>query len=62
MRYADVLLMAAEAEIEVGSLATARTLINRVRTRAAASPVKNGAVDAANYLVGRSRPLGYCKS
>lgn len=51
MRYADVLLMAAEAEIEVGSLATARTLINRVRARAAASPVKNGAVDAANYLV-----------
>jgi hypothetical protein len=52
MRYADVLLMAAEAEIEVGSLDVARTLINRVRTRAAASPVKNGAVNAANYLVG----------
>jgi len=51
MRFADVLLMAAEAEIEVGSLATARTYINRVRTRAAASPVLNGAVDAANYLV-----------
>jgi hypothetical protein len=52
MRYADVLLMAAEAEIEVGSLETARTLINRVRTRAANSPVKNGAVDAADYEVG----------
>lgn len=52
MRYADVLLMAAEAEIEVGTLANARTLINRVRTRAAASPVLNGAVNAANYLVG----------
>jgi starch-binding outer membrane protein, SusD/RagB family len=51
MRYADVLLMAAEAEIEVGSLDVARTLINRVRTRAAASPVMNGAVPAANYLV-----------
>jgi starch-binding outer membrane protein, SusD/RagB family len=52
MRFADVLLMAAEAEIEVGTLANARTLINRVRTRAAASPVMNGAVPAANYLVG----------
>lgn len=52
MRYADVLLMAAEAEIEVGSLTVAQTLINRVRTRAANSPVKNGAADAANYNVG----------
>ncbi|MEI9909249.1 MAG: RagB/SusD family nutrient uptake outer membrane protein [Bacteroidota bacterium] len=51
MRFADVLLMAAEAEIEVGSLATARTYINRVRTRAAASPVLNGGVDAANYVI-----------
>jgi hypothetical protein len=51
MRYSDVLLMAAEAEIEVGSMETARTLINRVRTRAANSPLKNGAVNAANYLV-----------
>jgi hypothetical protein len=51
MRFADVLLMAAEAEIEVGSLTTARTYINRVRARAAASPVLNGAVNAANYLI-----------
>jgi hypothetical protein len=51
MRFADVLLMAAEAEIEVGSLATARTYINRVRARAAASPVLNGAAPAANYMV-----------
>lgn len=35
IRYADVLLMAAEAEIEVGSLETARTYINMVRDRAA---------------------------
>lgn len=34
MRYADVLLMAAEAEIEVGTLAQARTYVNMVRTRA----------------------------
>ncbi len=52
MRFADVLLMAAEAEIEVGSLSKAREYINRVRTRAAASPVLNGAANAATYQVG----------
>ena len=36
IRYADVLLMAAEAEIEVGSLEVARGYINRVRARSAA--------------------------
>jgi hypothetical protein len=51
IRFADVLLMAAEAEIEVGSLAKAAEYINRVRARAAASPVVNGAAPAANYLV-----------
>jgi hypothetical protein len=35
MRFADVLLMAAEAEVEVGSLEKARTYVNRVRARAA---------------------------
>jgi len=35
IRFADVLLMAAEAEIEVGSLGTALEYINRVRSRAA---------------------------
>ena len=35
IRFADVLLMAAEAEIEVGSLDQALTYINRVRERAA---------------------------
>ena len=53
MRFADVLLMAAEAEIEVGSLTKAREYINRVRVRAAASPVLNGATNAANYVVGQ---------
>jgi hypothetical protein len=51
MRFADVLLLAAEAEIEVGSLAKAAEYINRVRARAAASPVMNGTVAAANYNV-----------
>lgn len=53
IRFADVLLMAAEAEIEVGSLETARTYINRVRERAANPEgfvLKNGA-PAANYVI-----------
>ncbi len=33
-RYADLLLLLAEAEVEVGSLENARTLVNLVRTRA----------------------------
>jgi starch-binding outer membrane protein, SusD/RagB family len=43
IRFADVLLMAAEAEIEAtgGSLATARTYINLVRARAAAFAPSN---------------------
>ncbi len=51
MRFADVLLLAAEAEIEVGSLSVAMQYINKVRARAAAAPVMNGAAPAANYLV-----------
>jgi len=34
-RYADLLLMAAEAEVEVGSLAQATAYVNQIRTRAA---------------------------
>jgi len=33
MRYADVLLMAAEAEVEAGSLSAAQDLVNQVRNR-----------------------------
>ena len=39
LRFSDVLLLAAEAEIEVGSLTTAYNLINRVRLRAQNSRV-----------------------
>lgn len=35
VRFSDVLLMLAEAEVEAGSLANAQTLVNRVRARAA---------------------------
>lgn len=39
MRFADLLLMAAETEVEVGSLEKAREYVNMVRARAAASTV-----------------------
>jgi len=55
IRFADVLLLAAEAEIEVGSLATALDYINQVRARAAnpATWVKKGGANAANYAIGQ---------
>ena len=53
IRYADVLLMAAEAEIELTNLSRAMELINVVRERAKNSPVLNAAKNnAANYNVG----------
>ncbi|MEO6284917.1 MAG: RagB/SusD family nutrient uptake outer membrane protein [Dyadobacter sp.] len=53
IRFADVLLMAAEAEIEVGSLEKAREYVNIVRTRASnpESFVKKGSANAANYVI-----------
>lgn len=53
MRFADVLLMAAEAEIEAGSLAKALEYVNLVRARAAnpAGFVKKGGVNEANYVI-----------
>ena len=55
IRYADVLLWAAEAEVEAGSLENARALVNQIRGRAAnpAGFVKTaGGANAANYKVG----------
>ncbi len=54
LRFADVLLMAAECEVEVGDPEIARDYVNRVRTRAAnpATFVKNGGNNAANYVIG----------
>lgn len=54
IRYADVLLMAAEAEIELGNLDAGRELINQVRRRAANPDtwVKNpDGSNAANYVI-----------
>lgn len=36
LRYADVLLLLAEAEVEAGVVATANTIVNEIRTRAGA--------------------------
>ena len=54
IRFADVLLMAAEAKIQNGKLADALALVNQVRTRAAKSEhwVKNpDGTNAANYKI-----------
>jgi hypothetical protein len=52
IRFADVLLLAAEAEIEAGSLEKAREYVNRVRTRAMNSKIKRGDGSmAANYVI-----------
>lgn len=53
IRFADVLLMAAEVEIEVGSLDKAREYTNLVRRRAAnpAGFVMQGGKAAANYVI-----------
>jgi len=55
LRFADILLMAAEVEVEIGSLEVARSLVNQVRARAAnpAGWTKLGdGSNAANYVVG----------
>ncbi len=55
LRFADVLLLAAECEIEAGSLDKAREYVNRVRARAANpdSWVKRSdGSNAANYVIG----------
>jgi starch-binding outer membrane protein, SusD/RagB family len=53
MRYADLLLMAAECEVEAGSVEKAREYVNLVRDRAAKSTfVKDAAgANAANYKI-----------
>ena len=64
-RYADMLLMLAEAEVEAGSLENARTIVNQIRTRAAVKvqgpgtsaantyvPINDPSVTYANYKIG----------
>jgi starch-binding outer membrane protein, SusD/RagB family len=63
IRFADVLLMAAEAEIEVGSPDRARELVNYVRARASnpAGFVMKGAAPAANYVISQYPAGGWAK-
>lgn len=60
IRFADILLLIAECQIETGDLAGARTNINLVRARAAnpAGFVMDGAVPAANYLIAQYPAAG----
>jgi hypothetical protein len=62
LRYADVLLLLAEAEVEVGSLARATQLVNMVRARAAAGAQGCGTTSdsatLATYPVCRPDSLG----
>ncbi len=62
IRFADVLLMAAEAEIEVGDPEKAREYVNYVRARAAnpAGFVMKGGLPAANYVI-NEYPAGWAK-
>ncbi len=74
IRFADVLLLAAEADAQVGSLADAEALVNRVRNRAAnpagfvykyidnANPLAGfSATPAAKYVIS-PYPAGYFAS
>lgn len=52
IRFAEVLLWAAECEVETGSLEKARALVNRMRERAKNScQVMNNGSPAANYFI-----------
>jgi hypothetical protein len=52
IRFADVLLLAAEAEIETGGLEKAREYVNLVRTRAMNSKIeREDGTMAANYVI-----------
>jgi hypothetical protein len=53
IRFADILLLAAEAELEAttGTAAQAKIYVNRVRARARASKLQKDGSDAANYAL-----------
>ncbi len=62
MRYADVLLMLAEALNEQGSTSEAITYINQVRNRAGSIPISTSLSQSAlrNYIREVERPLELC--
>jgi hypothetical protein len=63
LRYADVLLLLAEAEVEAGSLNNACTIVNEIRTRAGVAaqgpvggpmtvPINDPSITWADYEIG----------
>jgi hypothetical protein len=54
IRLSDVMLQLAEAEVELGNLEKARTIVNQIRQRAsnASDFVTDGGAPAANYKIG----------
>jgi hypothetical protein len=69
-RYADLLLLLAEAEVEAGTLVNARTIVNQIRARAAvtaqgpgtsaanmAVPINDPSITWANYQIGLYPPF-----
>ena len=70
LRFADVMLLLAEAEINAGSLENARTLINDIRTRAAQGaqgpdggamvvPIDDASITWATYDIGTYPAAGW---
>lgn len=56
IKYTDVLLWKAEAQVELGQLEGARQIVNQIRQRAATAPKVmrlNGSAPAANYQIGQ---------
>ncbi len=61
-RYADLLLLLAEAEVEAGALENARTIVNEIRTRAGVAvqgpgspltvPIDDASITWADYEIG----------
>jgi hypothetical protein len=54
-RYADLLLLLAEAEVEAGSLENARTIVNQIRTRAS-QKVQGPGTTSSNMAVAINDP------
>jgi starch-binding outer membrane protein, SusD/RagB family len=60
-RFADVMLLLAEAEVEAGTLENARILVNQIRTRAAAKAQGPGTSDATIAVAINSPTITWAK-
>jgi hypothetical protein len=60
LRYADILLIKAESENELGDTTTAKTFVNMIRERAGLDPVDNvGSVDNLREIIYNERRLEF---